>query len=43
MSGLIVNRPQTAASYTASKDAVHMLTKAFAAEWAKSGVRMSAL
>jgi NAD(P)-dependent dehydrogenase (short-subunit alcohol dehydrogenase family) len=37
MSGLIVNRPQTAASYMASKGAVHMLTKAFATEWAKSG------
>jgi NAD(P)-dependent dehydrogenase (short-subunit alcohol dehydrogenase family) len=30
MSGLIVNRPQTAASYMASKGAVHMLTKALA-------------
>lgn len=43
MSGLIVNRPQTAASYMASKGAVHMLTKALATEWAKSGVRVNAL
>jgi galactitol 2-dehydrogenase (L-tagatose-forming) len=43
MSGLIVNRPQTAASYMASKGAVHMLTKALAAEWAKCGVRVNAL
>ena len=35
MSGLIINRPQTVASYMASKGAVHMLTKALAAEWAK--------
>jgi galactitol 2-dehydrogenase (L-tagatose-forming) len=43
MSGLIINRPQTAASYVASKGAVHMLTKALATEWAKSGVRVNAL
>jgi galactitol 2-dehydrogenase (L-tagatose-forming) len=42
MSGLIVNRPQSAASYIASKGAVHMLTKALATEWAKSGVRVNA-
>jgi NAD(P)-dependent dehydrogenase (short-subunit alcohol dehydrogenase family) len=43
MSGLIINRPQLAASYMASKGTVHMLTKALAVEWAKSGVRVNAL
>jgi NAD(P)-dependent dehydrogenase (short-subunit alcohol dehydrogenase family) len=33
----------SAASYIASKGAVHMLTKALATEWAKSGVRVNAL
>jgi NAD(P)-dependent dehydrogenase (short-subunit alcohol dehydrogenase family) len=43
MSGTIINRPQHAASYMASKGAVHLLTKALAAEWAKDGVRVNAL
>jgi NAD(P)-dependent dehydrogenase (short-subunit alcohol dehydrogenase family) len=43
MSGLIINRPQSAASYMASKGAVYMLTKPLAVEWAKSGVRVNAL
>lgn len=43
MSGLIINRPQTAPSYMASKGAVHMMTKALAVEWATSGVRVNAL
>ncbi len=43
MSGLIVNRPQSASAYVASKAAVHMLTKALACEWAQSGVRVNAL
>lgn len=43
MSGLIVNRPQHAASYMASKGAVHQLTKALAVEWAAHGVRVNAL
>jgi NAD(P)-dependent dehydrogenase (short-subunit alcohol dehydrogenase family) len=43
MSGTIVNRPQHAASYMASKGAVHMLTKALAAEWAQDGVRVNAI
>lgn len=43
MSGTIVNRPQFASSYMASKGAVHQLTKALAVEWARSGVRVNAL
>jgi NAD(P)-dependent dehydrogenase (short-subunit alcohol dehydrogenase family) len=43
MSGVVVNRPQSAASYMASKGAVHMLTKALATEWAKDNVRVNAL
>lgn len=43
MSGLIINRPQFASSYMASKGAVHMLTKALAVEWAEKGVRVNAV
>ncbi|WP_414449393.1 SDR family NAD(P)-dependent oxidoreductase [Burkholderia sp. 22PA0099] len=43
MSGLVVNRPQTAAAYMTSKGAVHMLTKALATEWARDNVRVNAL
>lgn len=43
MSGTIINRPQFAASYMASKGAVHQLTKALAVEWARTGVRVNAL
>ena len=43
MSGLIVEHPQSAAAYIASKAAVHMMTKALACEWAKTGVRVNAL
>lgn len=43
MSGLIINRPQFAASYMASKGAVHMLTKALAVEWADKAVRVNAV
>ncbi len=43
MSGTIVNRPQSASAYVASKGAVHMLTRALACEWAESNVRVNAL
>lgn len=43
MSGFIVNRPQFASSYMASKGAVHHLTKALAVEWAETGVRVNAV
>lgn len=43
MSGDIVNRPQFASSYMASKAAVHHLTRALAVEWAKTGVRVNAV
>ena len=43
MSGTIVNHPQFASSYMASKGAVHQLTKALAVEWAKTGVRVNAI
>jgi NAD(P)-dependent dehydrogenase (short-subunit alcohol dehydrogenase family) len=43
MSGSIVNRPQAATAYIASKAAVHMLTKSLACEWVGSNVRVNAL
>jgi len=43
MSAFIVNRPRWQAPYLASKAAVHQLTRALAAEWAPSGVRVNAL
>src|SRR5690606_6628053 len=43
MSGLIINRPQFASSYMASKGAVHMMTKALAVEWVDHGVRVNAV
>lgn len=43
MSGTIINRPQFAASYMASKGAVHQITRALAVEWARTGVRVNAL
>lgn len=43
MSGTIINRPQFASSYMASKGAVHQITRALAVEWAKTGVRVNAL
>lgn len=43
MSGSIINRPQFASSYMASKGAVHQITRALAVEWARTGVRVNAL
>ncbi len=43
MSGLIINRPQFAAHYMASKAACHHITKALAVEWATQGVRVNAI
>ena len=43
MSGTIVNRPQAATAYIASKAAVHMMTKSLACEWAHANVRVNAL
>lgn len=43
MSGLIINRPQFAAHYMASKAATHHITKALAVEWATRGVRVNAI
>lgn len=43
MCGFIVVRPQNGPAYNASKAGVHMLTKTFACEWAKSGVRVNAV
>ena len=41
--GLIANRPQTHAHYSAAKAAVHMMSRSLAAEWAAQGVRVNAL
>lgn len=43
MSGIIINRPQFAAHYMASKAATHQITKALAVEWADRGVRVNAI
>lgn len=43
MSGHIVNRPQSQASYNTSKAAVIHLTKSLAAEWARFGVRVNSV
>ena len=41
--GLIANRPQTHAHYSASKAAVHMMSRSLAGEWATKGIRVNAL
>jgi NAD(P)-dependent dehydrogenase (short-subunit alcohol dehydrogenase family) len=43
MSGHIVNDPQPQAHYNISKAGVIMLTKSFALEWAKRGVRVNSV
>lgn len=43
MSGLIVNVPQWAASYNASKAAVAHLGKSLAVEWAAAGIRVNSM
>lgn len=41
--GLIANRPQTHAHYSASKAAVHMMSRSLAGEWADKGIRVNAV
>lgn len=43
MSGVIVNVPQWAASYNASKAAVSHLGKSLAVEWAEAGIRVNSI
>jgi NAD(P)-dependent dehydrogenase (short-subunit alcohol dehydrogenase family) len=43
MSGSIVNVPQWAASYNASKAAVAHLSKSLAVEWARAGIRVNSI
>ena len=43
MSASIVNRPQSQASYNASKAGVVHLTKSLAAEWAQHGIRVNCI
>ena len=43
ISANMVNQPQPQSAYNSSKSAVSMLTKCFAYEWAKYGVRVNAI
>jgi NAD(P)-dependent dehydrogenase (short-subunit alcohol dehydrogenase family) len=43
MSGTVANVPQQQASYNASKAGVILLTKCFAVEWARHGIRVNSL
>jgi len=43
MSGSVVNRPQSQATYNASKAGVVMLTKSLAVDWAAEGVRVNSI
>ncbi|NLN16971.1 MAG: glucose 1-dehydrogenase [Firmicutes bacterium] len=43
MSAFIINKDRPVGAYCASKAGVNLLTKGFAAEWAKSGVRVNAI
>ena len=43
MSGTVANFPQQQASYNASKAGVILLTKCFAVEWARHGIRVNSL
>lgn len=43
MSGLIVNEPQSQASYNSSKAAVAHLARSLAVEWARRGIRVNAI
>ncbi len=43
MSGIIVNIPQSQASYNATKSAVIQLTKSLAVEWVELGIRVNSI
>ncbi len=43
LNGLLASRPQAQCYYSASKAAVHQLTRSLAAEWAARGVRVNAV